>query len=306
MRHTSTRPAIAFATVIAVLVAACSASAAGIRINERHFTAEWERLTFTGSGIDITCPVTIGGSFHSGSFTVRSAVQIGVVLSAQVIDAECEEGGGLILARVLPWRILYESLEGSLPYFRSVGLQFVGSGIELDVLGLACLYASTERAPIKADAFMGEESSDVTSIAFDAAATIPKSSGSETCPASVTLRGASEVPVLAVEELTATVLEFIDAAAAPGQIRVEPTAVSIPAGRTEERTITISNRAGIGGLKIDIDQESLIWRPIHPNHPGSPIRITPGETCESAKLAINDANPCTIRVRFVGPAAPRP
>src|ERR1700751_1578741 len=92
-----------------------SASANRLSINETRFRITWARLTFneeTAEARDI-CPVTMEGSFHSGTIRKVVGALIGHITRAGA--GVCTGGGLTILRETLPWHVTYEGFFGTLP-----------------------------------------------------------------------------------------------------------------------------------------------------------------------------------------------
>jgi len=114
----TSRARLALATLLAVSlfgIIVGNASANRLSINETRFRIVWNRLTFneeTAEARDV-CPVTMEGSFHSGTIRKVLGALIGHVTRAAA--GACTGGGLTILRETLPWHVTYEGFFGTLP-----------------------------------------------------------------------------------------------------------------------------------------------------------------------------------------------
>ena len=118
---------------------AASASARNLSITvEQRFDVKFARLTLSapGVGANITCPVTLEGSFHSATIVKRLASLIGYITGANVNEGACEGGIGHANRETLPWHVTYEGFRGTLPNITAVTLLLLGATFEVDPTGI--------------------------------------------------------------------------------------------------------------------------------------------------------------------------
>jgi hypothetical protein len=133
-------------------VAVGSASANRLSVSNQTFRAVWSPLTFFGEGgisAEVRCPVTLEGSFHSGTIAKVVGALIGHVTSAiSGSGAACARGSSTVLRETLPWHVTYEGFSGTLPRITRVRLLLVGSSFRIEPgAGISCRYGhATENA----------------------------------------------------------------------------------------------------------------------------------------------------------------
>lgn len=136
------------ASTLAVLVLVCSAASADwLRLSPegRFSMASSGSLTFTEGGEEprfhIECPVSLSGSFSSGSFATTSGTTFGNLTSSTV--GRCSESTVTFLGprAERAWALRYSSTVGEFPDMLS-GMQLrIGSAaFEVNVGGARCLY----------------------------------------------------------------------------------------------------------------------------------------------------------------------
>jgi hypothetical protein len=136
--------------LVTVALAVTSASANRLSASNHRFRLTWSAIRMfpdneTGRP-DISCPVTLEGSFHSGTIRKTTGALIGAVTRAIVNGTEPPCSGGHVTMRqeILPWHVIYESFRGTLPNITSleIAVQRYGWIVELSALpGLQCLYS---------------------------------------------------------------------------------------------------------------------------------------------------------------------
>jgi len=151
--HTRSKLLLAGLTAgLLMAVAVGSASANRLSVSSRNFRAVWSNLRFFGEGgieAEAQCPVTLEGSFHSGTISKVIGALIGHVTSAvSGSGAACRRGSSTILRETLPWHITYEGFSGTLPRITTVTLLVRGVAFRVDPgIGIACRYGhATENA----------------------------------------------------------------------------------------------------------------------------------------------------------------
>jgi len=134
-----------FAAALAISVAVGSASANRLSGSSRTLRAVWTELRFFGEGgieAEASCPVTLEGSFHSGTISKVVGVLIGHVTSAASgSGAACRRGSSSVLKETLPWRLTYEGFSGTLPRITGVSVLLTGLAMKTDPgIGISCRY----------------------------------------------------------------------------------------------------------------------------------------------------------------------
>jgi len=163
--------------------AVSSASAQRFTTDETRFTARWTGLTFVGAEFfNITCPVTLEGSFHSATITKTPNALIGFVSRASVATASCTGGRATILAASLPWHVRYRNFTGALPNITAIGVSLVNASfaIQDNFFGFNCLARSTAENPANGEINRNAATGAVTGLRANETPAIPTSGAS--CP----------------------------------------------------------------------------------------------------------------------------
>ena len=84
MRTHSKLHILALAATFLVSLGVTSASASRLSVSNRNFRAVWSLLTLSTAGTQITCPVTLEGSFHSATLAKRAGALIAHISRASV------------------------------------------------------------------------------------------------------------------------------------------------------------------------------------------------------------------------------
>lgn len=150
--HTRTKLLVAaFAATALMALAVGSASARRFELNDQTFLAAWTAtspLTFEAAGNNISCPVTIDGSFHSRTLSKVCGQLIGYVNQAIVANAACTGGTATALTESLPWHIRYFRFSGVLPAITLIYVFLVGARFRVTTGGgLSCLTQTTAANP---------------------------------------------------------------------------------------------------------------------------------------------------------------
>jgi hypothetical protein len=205
-----TRSRLLLAAVVAALTLAAgvqAASANRLMLSNQSLSIAWNVVKIANSGarIEIKCPMTLEGSFHSRTLSKVSGQLIGYITRALLMGASCNSrlnttttlflNGIEAGTNTLPWHIRYDSFAGRLPAITSVRIQIIGASILVNALGFECLYQSTAGLPLFADANI-EVGSTVSSLKFVETASIPRFMGNMLCPQNVIFEGTSNAPVL--------------------------------------------------------------------------------------------------------------
>jgi hypothetical protein len=94
-------------------------------------------VTFSGSGISITCNLTLRGTVTSSVVEKRAGASYGAITSVTV--GTCSGGSAVVLG--LPWPVTYNSILGSLPdRVTAVSLTINDTGFSVTFSGITCLY----------------------------------------------------------------------------------------------------------------------------------------------------------------------
>jgi len=188
MRHTKIIVASLAATFL-MAVAVGSASANRLSISNPNFRVTYRSLEFTEANGEIgtvKCPVTLEGSFHSGTIRKVEHALIGHVTRASVAAASsCTGGSATVLQETLPWHIQYMGFTGTLPIIQSVRLLLAGAAFKLHIRLLFeffCLARTETNQPAGGEALV-EGGGNLTNLTPDPNASIPlTSAGGSGCP----------------------------------------------------------------------------------------------------------------------------
>jgi hypothetical protein len=97
-------------------------------------------VTFSGSGITITCPLTLRGTVTSARVPKVAGTSYGEITSVTV--GRCSGGSVSVLG--LPWPVVYNAILGTLPNaVTGVSLTVNRTGFLFNALGLECLYGGS-------------------------------------------------------------------------------------------------------------------------------------------------------------------
>jgi hypothetical protein len=161
--------------VLALSMGVSTASANRLSINERGVRITWARLSFIAGTNTVSCPVTLEGSFHSGTIRKVARALIGYISRAIVNGTEgpCTGGTATVLSETLPWHIQYRAFTGALPRIRTVSLRLIGASFRVRPAGLvACLARTTEAEPAQGEALVNEATGAVTGLRANEEASI--------------------------------------------------------------------------------------------------------------------------------------
>ncbi len=148
---------VAAALVLAIGVA--GAQARRFELSSQTIRAIWTELPFILGESTPRCPVTLEGSFHSKTLSKVSGELVGYITRARTRKGaeNCASNWGALFldteegfAQTLPWHILYDSFEGTLPVIRGIRVQIIELSIRFrePLLGIRCLYKSLETQPL--------------------------------------------------------------------------------------------------------------------------------------------------------------
>jgi hypothetical protein len=137
---------LGLATAILLSLAVSSASARRLATSSSTFRGTWANLVFEEtSTLNVSCPVTLEGSFHSTTLSKVADSLIGYITRAVVAEASCRGGRARAKTETLPWHVRYESFVGTLPNITELKSRIVGATFTVEPTGsgLACTYQST-------------------------------------------------------------------------------------------------------------------------------------------------------------------
>jgi hypothetical protein len=185
---------------LVLLLAVGSASAGKLSISNQRIRAVWSALEFRNATVAVRCPVTLEGSFHSGTIRKIRDALIGYITRATAHSAACTNGHARFLQETLPWHMTYFLFEGTLPRISMILAKVIGLGVLLEIMMLAeCLYGSTAARPIGLELRLNTTTGQVTSVRpqeLFALTLIEDLGGLETCPDPFLLGGTGTVTLL--------------------------------------------------------------------------------------------------------------
>jgi hypothetical protein len=202
------RSKILFAALTAAIVlgaAVGTADARRVELSSQNIRAVWSSLKFTGFGglIQITCAVTLEGSFHSKTISKVNGQLVGYITSAAA-TRPCAGGEAWVQNGTetlpngtrptsLPWHVRYDSFEGILPRIESVRLQLVGAGFLIKSGNNGCLFKSTAAQPAFGNVII-DATGTVTGLEAENESEIPRNTTLEgICPATGSFEGTASV-----------------------------------------------------------------------------------------------------------------
>ena len=137
--------------IVVLGIAFCTTATANrLSIGEPRFRAVWSEMLFyrIADMVEIRCPITLEGSFHSRTLTKILGTLVGHITRASVATGSCVGGRMRWLTTRLPWHLKHDTFNGSLPnitsiVYRGVGAEFL---LEYTIMGvpLSCLYVTSE------------------------------------------------------------------------------------------------------------------------------------------------------------------
>jgi hypothetical protein len=182
-------------TVACALLAATGlASASRLSVSNRNIRWTFARYTSNNAGIEISCELTLEGSFHSNTITKVRGTLIGH-MNRTSVRSGCSGGWGdmRFLNESLPWHITYQSFSGSLPSITAVTVDVIGFSWNYRGLGGGtCLYRSTTAGPARW--ILNREAGGlITGVRADETIAVPFAGGEITCAESINYRGLGRV-----------------------------------------------------------------------------------------------------------------
>jgi hypothetical protein len=190
----------AVAMTAAVTLAAGTAAARRLGLSNQAFQMVWELLrfemSFTG---ELTCPVTLEGSFHSRTLSKVCGQLVGYITKAQSVNTEppCRNGTASMLGATLPWHIQYVSFAGTLPSITEIKVQIVGMSYRLTTgSGFNCLIRTTAEHPYVGIFHRDTRTQLITEFRSDESVAIPvRMEGTCSLEGTAKITGATEVHV---------------------------------------------------------------------------------------------------------------
>lgn len=178
------------ATAAAIAVVAFAAVSGTAAAGEFQFSpggaitgASLGPVTFSGSGITITCNLTLRGTVTSARVPKVAGTSYGEITSVSV--GRCTGGTASVLN--LPWPVVYNSILGSLPEgVTGVSLTVQRAGFKLNSLGLECLYGGSLTSLL---AVTGSNPYTTGLYAIPSGSSVPFVSGSPLCPRTGSMSG---------------------------------------------------------------------------------------------------------------------
>jgi hypothetical protein len=178
---------LALLVVVAVAAAAVGSGAAA---SEFQFSpggaitgASLGPVTFSGSGITITCNLTLRGTVTSARVPKVAGTSYGEITSVTV--GRCS--GGTASALGLPWPVVYNAILGTLPEgVTGVSLTLQRAGFLMNTIGLECLYGGSVTSLL---AVTGTNPYTTGLYAVPTGSSVPLVRGSFLCPRSGSMSG---------------------------------------------------------------------------------------------------------------------
>lgn len=153
---------------LALALSAGTAAAGRLGLSATNFTIRWRELLVptglgSGEGEVARCPLTLSGSFHSGTLAKVIGGLVGSVTAGQM--ATCANGTATLLRTGLPWHLAYRGFTGALPAVATVRLALAGLGLSIfsTVLGRTCLLRTSATEPLELD-FNREAAGAITAV----------------------------------------------------------------------------------------------------------------------------------------------
>jgi hypothetical protein len=152
-----------------------AASANRLSSSSGRIRAVWAALNLrnTGSGtVNVVCPVTIEGSFHSATMRKVRGALVGNVSRATTVSGACTNGRVTIAQEHLPWHVRYAGFTGTLPRLSGVALDLVNARFVAENGSSICDTGVSAAQPGRAIVLV-ETSGRVTGLRVDETSVIP-------------------------------------------------------------------------------------------------------------------------------------
>jgi hypothetical protein len=170
--HTRT---IAIMAGLILSLAVTAASANKLSISNRNVRIAWNPLVLSNTGlggINLSCGVTMEGSFHSATIAKTVGALVGFVTRSTA--GGCTNGTATIDQTALPWHVRYGGFEGTLPTITGVTLNISGVRFIAERGGSTCATTTTVSQPGVGIARTGG-GGVITGLRMDETRTIPLS-----------------------------------------------------------------------------------------------------------------------------------
>jgi hypothetical protein len=177
-------------TTLLLALAIPQASARNLRISWGFLKWIWSGMHVQAAGTDVSCQVTLEGSFHSASFAKLPHIKVGNFDRA-ALAAPCTGGTATILTANLPWRLSYEAFVGVLPQI--VGARMLIGGLEMRIDPEGILPACLMRTAEAFGEFLLNREGTITGFRLDESIAIPLAGGFGCGVAEATLSGTATV-----------------------------------------------------------------------------------------------------------------
>lgn len=202
---------LAIAVASALLLAAGTASANRLALTNTNIRMTMPGLRFFSivgeTDVEVICPATIEGSFHSRTIVKTPRSLIGYITRIAVSGASCEYSGGADQLTILgsPWHIKYEGFFGGLPTISRFNIGLVLVAFLIRILGglFNCLWRNEPELPLRSWFERNTTTGQLTRFEFTGSA-VRLVSGSPECWDGH-LEGPADVRLLG----TATTLVFL-------------------------------------------------------------------------------------------------
>lgn len=178
----------------ALALAASAASANRLSISSNGVRIVFPEITFERFelGVEISCDLTLEGSFHSRTIAKVAGSLVGIV--TRVGSRACSSSDFLLES--LPWHIRYGRFAGLLPNITMMEVKIVGFSFQYtEIGGQRCLYRGTEANPTNWE-FTREFGGTITEFRPTPAEPLQFSSGWILCPTYMTYAGNARVMAL--------------------------------------------------------------------------------------------------------------
>jgi hypothetical protein len=179
-----TRSKLLLASLGAALLlsmAVSSASARDLSITNRQFRIVWRVLTLSAAELNVRCPVTLEGSFHSSTIHKTLGALIGYMTRGTVVGNTCTGGRATVNQEALPWHIRYNGFSGTLPTITLIFTTLIGAKFTVESAGQVCISQTTTANPAKGRIIVDPATGAGTDLRADETAGIPLR-GSFFCP----------------------------------------------------------------------------------------------------------------------------
>jgi hypothetical protein len=211
MRTRSKLVLAALTATTALALAVGTAPASRLNFSSRTFRITWSALRFfpEGEELQIRCPTTLEGSFHSATITKVLGKLIGLLTRAITkIEACVGEDRALFLQNFLPSHIVYREFTGTLPSISGVRVLLQGIHYSFFFMSVECLYGNEEEVNEGlVGTFQRVGGGQVLTFAFDRTSRIRLNSGELSCPSRAGVEGTGQNFVLG--ETRRWILELI-------------------------------------------------------------------------------------------------